>query len=222
MLKSVHQLLDELEILQTELQRQILDDDGRLNVNDFLRPPSASAGAGAESGASASAAGVTGGAGAVGWAIGPAGASGVARIREMGGKIARLVASTPAGRFRRGFFSSINDTVSMAGFFAGLGASSAFGRGADGGRTLGSSAVEAGRGAFAGASTLALLASGRFGSGAALAGAADLAAALTGLRAVAGLRAAVLVVVFVGICLVKNCHGWPISGKPVYCAAGLS
>ncbi len=31
----VHQLLDELEILQTELRREILDDDRRLDVNDL-------------------------------------------------------------------------------------------------------------------------------------------------------------------------------------------
>jgi hypothetical protein len=54
-----------------------------------------------------------------------------------------------------------------------------------------------GRVVFAdGASILTLFVSLRFASDAALAGAA---AALTGLRAVAGLRAAVLVVVFVGI-----------------------
>ena len=37
----VHQLLDELEIFQPELRRQILDDDRRLDVND-LRPSSVS------------------------------------------------------------------------------------------------------------------------------------------------------------------------------------
>ena len=31
----VHQLLDELEIFQPELRRQILDDDRRLDVNDL-------------------------------------------------------------------------------------------------------------------------------------------------------------------------------------------
>ena len=33
----IHQLLDELEILHAQLLRQILDDDRRLDVNDFLR-----------------------------------------------------------------------------------------------------------------------------------------------------------------------------------------
>ena len=33
----IHQLLDELEIFQAQLRRQILDDDRRLDVNDFLR-----------------------------------------------------------------------------------------------------------------------------------------------------------------------------------------
>ncbi|HEV2842512.1 MAG TPA: hypothetical protein VGW39_14410 [Chthoniobacterales bacterium] len=108
----------------------------------------------------------------------------------------------------------------MTGLGAGFTGSTAFDGDSGCAGALGSGVVETERGAFAGLSTLALFVSLRFGSGAALTGAG--AAALTGLRAVAGLRAAVLVVVFVGICLVKNRHGWPISGKPVYCAAGLS
>ena len=144
----------------------------------------------------------------------------MARKREMGGRNERLVAVSASVRFGRGFFSSINDTVSMTGFGAGFTVSTAFGGGSACARALGSGAGATERDVFAGLSTLALFVSLRFGSGAALTGAG--AAALTGLRAVAGLRAAVLVVVFVGICLVKNRHGWPISGKPVYCAAGLS
>ena len=65
---------------------------------------------------------------------------------------------------------------------------------------------------FAGASTLALLVSLRFDSA---------AAALTGLRAGAVLRAAVLVVVFVGI-REKFTHGRLVRREPFYCAAGAS
>src|SRR5438552_4149797 len=112
----------------------------------------------------------------------------------MGGRNERLVSAS--ARFCRGFFSSINDTVSITRFGAGLGVSTSFGGDSRSGRVVGAGAAGTARGPFAGASTLTLLASLRFGS-ALLAG----PAALTGLRAVAGLRAAVLVVVFVGICI---------------------
>jgi hypothetical protein len=139
-------------------------------------------------------------------------------MREIGGRNGRFVASSPSARFGRGFFSSISDSVSMAGFLAGLGVSTSFAGRSECARVFGGGVVDAGRDAFAGISTLALFVSLRFGSGAALTG----AAALTDLRAVAGLRAAVLVVVFVDICVPENRHGWPISGEPVYCAAGVS
>ena len=66
--------------------------------------------------------------------------------------------------------------------------------------------------AFAGVSALTLLVSLRFDSA---------AAALTGLRAGAVLRAAVLVVVFVGISE-KFTHGRLVRREPFYCAAGAS
>src|ERR1700704_3027476 len=153
---------------------------------------SASGEAGAASAAGVLATGVTGGAagaGAAGVAIGPTGGS--ARMREMGGRNGFLVAASPSARLGRGFFSSINDTVSITGFLAGLGSSAPFGGGSECGRVFGAGAIAAGRDAFAGISVLTLFVSLRFGSGAAL----TEAEALTGLRAVAGLRPAVLVVV---------------------------
>jgi hypothetical protein len=131
-------------------------------------------------------------------------------MREMGGKNEeRFGAASPSARLGRGFFSSINDTVSIAGFGA-LTVSAGLGVSADLNVTAACDfraasvcdfdLVGAGTGAlfaFAGASTFSVLVSLRFDSGA--------AAALTGLRAGAVLRAAVLVVVvFVGI---KFTHG---------------
>jgi hypothetical protein len=58
--------------------------------------------------------------------IGPGGGSGLARMREIGGRNERLVAGSASVRLGRGFFSSMSDTVSITGFGAGLGASSAF------------------------------------------------------------------------------------------------
>jgi hypothetical protein len=172
-------------------------------------------------GAKASVDCVTGGAAgaeATGRATATVGVSGLARMREMGGRNVRLVVSAPSVRFGRGFFSSINDTVSITGFGAGLGVSNAFGGSSECARVLGAG-VEAERGAFAGASSLTLFASLRFGSGAALTG----AAALTGLRAVADLRAAVLIVVFVGICIPGKFKDSVMAwGQTIYCAAGLS
>src|SRR3977135_1116760 len=175
--------------------------------------------------AAAPAASASGGAG--GGAAGAGVASGVARMREMGGRNDdRLGAASPSARFGRGFFSSIHDTVSIAGF-VGLG-SSGFAASACVSRDLNATAacdlraasvcdfdlVGAGTGALsglAGASAFTGLVSFRFDSGA--------AAALTGLRAVAVLRAAVLVVVLVGI---KFTHGRLVRREPSYCAAGVS
>jgi hypothetical protein len=129
-------------------------------------------------------------------------------MREIGGRNDLVFVESPSARFGRGFFSSINDTVSII-CFGDFGVSGGFGfagdsagvfaAGADGFRTgsisgfgVGGAVVVA---AFAGASTFVLFASFRFGSAAGR----DETAALTGLRAGAVLRAAVLVVVFVGI-----------------------
>ena len=164
----------------------------------------------------------------MGAATGAGAASRVARMREMGGKNDdRLGAPSPSARLGRGFFSSINETVSIAGL-AALTGSTGFAASASVSRDLNATAacdfraasvcdfdlVGAGTGAlfgFAGASTLALLVVLCFDSGA--------AAALTGLRAVAVLRAAVLVVVLVGI---KFTHGRLVRREPSYCAAGVS
>jgi hypothetical protein len=129
----------------------------------------------------------------------------------------RFGAASPSGRFCRGFFSSINDRVSITRFATGLEGSTTFDGGSGCARVFGAVAAGVDRVSFAGASTLTLFASLRLGSAVLLA-----TVALTGLRAVAGLRAAVLVVVFVGMVFLKNRHGWPIRGKPVYCTAGVS
>src|SRR6059058_2616079 len=82
------------------------------------------------------AAGASVGAAAPGWAGGAAGGatgfggatgSGVVRNREIGGRN-DLVLASPSARLALGFFSSINETVSMTGF-GGFGASGAFGGG---------------------------------------------------------------------------------------------
>jgi hypothetical protein len=134
-------------------------------------------------------------------------------MREMGGRNDdRLGAASPSARLGRGFFSSINETVSIAGLVALGSAGFAVSVSVFVSRLNATAAcdfraasvcdfdlVGAGTGALfglAGASTLALLVALCFDSGA--------AAALTGLRAVAVLRAAVLVVVLVGI---KITHG---------------
>ena len=156
----------------------------------------------------------------------------MARMREIGGrKEVRFGWPSPSGRFGRGFFSSINDTVSMTGLglavSAGLTLSAGFGAGSS--RALLATAACDFRAAsvsdlglvggwaalvfaFAGASALTLFVSLRFDSA---------AAALTGLRAGAVLRAAVLVVVFVGISQ-KFTHGRLVRREPFYCAAGVS
>src|SRR5438067_13761807 len=59
-------------------------------------------------------------------AIGVDSGSGVARMREMGGRNEVLRAPSPSARFRRGFFSSMSETVSIAGFGAGFGVSADF------------------------------------------------------------------------------------------------
>src|SRR4051812_49600143 len=109
----------------------------------------ASAGA-AASGSAGGADGATGFGGATG--------SGVVRNREIGGRN-DLVLASPSARLALGFFSSINETVSMTGF-GGFGASGAFGGG--GGWAVifpnGFRVGADGGGGLAGASTLALFA----------------------------------------------------------------
>lgn len=90
-------------------------------------------------------------------------ASGVARMREIGGKNERLPAPSASVRFGRGFFSSINDKVSMTGFGAGLGMSLAFGEGSEWARAFGAGTEGAARNCFSGVSTLALFVSLLFG-----------------------------------------------------------
>ena len=60
----------------------------------------------------------TAGSGATGF--GGAGGGVGATMREIGGRKDFVVRTSPSGRFARGFFSSINDTVSTCGF-AGAG-----------------------------------------------------------------------------------------------------
>ena len=112
----VHQLLDELEIFQAELRRQILDDDRRLDVNDlaailgfgfdfrgFGRPLQAAGGDRCR----------------------PPELDRrrrfCARMREIGGRIVRLTDSSVAARFGFGVCGSISETVSTVGFRRRLG-----------------------------------------------------------------------------------------------------
>jgi hypothetical protein len=155
----------------------------------------------------------------------------VARILEIGGRNDRVFPASPSARFGRGFFSSINDTVSMTGFggFApstGLAGASAcaFATAACDFRAASVwerdfDAGAAGTGAFAWTSSLAVLASLSFGSEAER----DEPAALTGLRTVVVLRAAVLLVVFVAMSVPEKIgHGRLVRRSPFYFAAGVS
>ena len=95
----VHQLLDELEIFQPELRRQILHDDRRLDVNDVLRllprvgGAVSAAGPSVDATAAASAAG-TAGAGGGSTGAGGAAGPGFAISFEIGGKIVVLTLVT--------------------------------------------------------------------------------------------------------------------------------
>src|SRR5436190_1916322 len=158
---------------------------------------SASAESGAASGEASAAGGATG-AGAGAGETGPIGASVFSRMREIGGRTERLAVPSLSARFARGFFSSISESVSIAGFGAGLGASAAFCGGSEEGRALAAGAAV-----------------GRFDSGAALTGAAfaEEATFAGGLLARAGLRGAVLVFGLVGISVpeknvtIRSCLG---------------
>jgi hypothetical protein len=125
------------------------------------------------------------------------------RMREIGGRNGRLFVASPTGRLGRGFFSSINETVSITGL-AGFGASADFAAGSAWARAVSATAVAEARADFVGVSTLVFFTSLRFESDAAATGAA---AALAGLRTVAGFRAAVFVVVFVGISIPEKILG---------------
>lgn len=135
-------------------------------------------------------------------AFGGSTGSGIARIREIGGRNVRFVFPPSSGRFARGFFSSINETVSITGFNGGVGAAetsaTSFAT-----RALEATAAADARPAFVAGSDFALT-SFRLGAGATTG-----AAALTVFRAddVDVLRAAVLLVVRVGICVRKNLLG---------------
>src|SRR4051794_25773581 len=82
--------------------------------------------AAASAGASGAASGLAGGGAGFGSVIGPATRSGVARIREIGGRNERVLVASPSARLGRGFFSSISETVS-------IGCLGAFGASAGGG-----------------------------------------------------------------------------------------
>lgn len=146
--------------------------------------------AGASTGASATGAGSS--------ALGGSTASGVARIREIGGRNVRFVFPPSSGRFARGFFSSIKESVSFTGF-VGAGGAAAAATVSVATRALEATAAADARPAFVAGSAFDLT-SFRFGAATSTG-----AAALTGFR-VEGVvfRAAVLVVVRVGIVLVKN------------------
>ena len=125
---------------------------------------------------------------------GGGGGSGVLRIREIGGKKDRFAGVSPSARLGRGFFSSINDTVSIGGRgVAGAGGGAGF---AGGGVFAGDATLCDGRVTLEGAAGLAVLTAFCLGSVAGGAG----ATAFAGLRVVAaGFRAAVLVVALVAI-----------------------
>ena len=113
-------------------------------------------------------------------------------------------------RFGRGFFSSINETVSTTGFAltsgAGAAAEAAAASAAARDLAAGVAATAALRGALMGGPSLAAFAALDFGGGPA---GSDGAADLTGLRGVAeDLRAAVLFVVRVGMFFLKIFHGF--------------
>ena len=61
----------------------------------------------------------TAGSGATGFGVGGGGAG--ATMREIGGRIDFVVRTSPSARFGRGFFSSINETVSTCGLGGGGG-----------------------------------------------------------------------------------------------------
>ena len=124
-------------MFQAELGRQILDDDGRLDMNDILRLFASGAAASSATGVGRSARGDRGCRRCRPvqrpWERLPVSAR--ARMREIGGRNPRLLFAFRAA-FLLGFFSSISETVSPASVAAGLrsvfaGASErAFGRGA--------------------------------------------------------------------------------------------
>src|SRR5437764_13146851 len=175
----------------------------------------ASASGSAERAAAGASVAATAGVSGAGAGAGEEGAAACVRRREIGGRMSRFTVPSASVRFGFGFFSSIRETVSTeravgAGFGDSAGFDGASTRGLTGasacvlgaGRavSLGLGGASAGSAfeTFAGAGVFALFGSFRFGSAAAEL--RDGAAALTDLRAVAVLRAAVvLVVVLVAI-----------------------
>lgn len=162
-----------------------------------MGPGSGAAATGAAGSGVGAATGLGGGGGACG--------SEVARIREMGGRNdERVGAASPSGRLARGFFSSISETVSITGFGGAGGAAGA------GAGDFVAVVVEWTRGLVVGAATAGVRAcftaagsgllwavSFRFGS--TVFSFALETTGLSDLRAGVVLRAAVLVVVRVGI-----------------------
>ena len=109
----IHQLFDELEIFHAELQRQILHDDRRLDVNDLAAVLGLFDGFGRFAGRGRRD-------GRFGSPARPARAqAGVARMREIGGRNERFTASSEDRRFGFGVCGSINETLSTAGFGTG-------------------------------------------------------------------------------------------------------
>ena len=188
--------------------------------------------------ASATGAGAGGGSGAGGGATGGGGGACGPFIREIGGRTGRLVTPSRSVRLGRGFFSSIKETDStesfgVGGFGAvvdaggGVGAGGNFGavigfipdRGLAGAVVAGASACEVDvmRVVLVGASIFAFLVSFLADAVAGL----DETAALTGFF-VAGLRAAVLLVVLVGIFSKNTPDHFSISEKLLrLCGRGL-
>jgi hypothetical protein len=144
------------------------------------------------------------GAGSGAFGFGGAAGSGVGRIREIGGRNERVVRASPSGRFGRGFFSSISETVSTGGFFSTGAGAAAAAAAAAAARDLaaGVVAVGAGRAVFETSGLLAVFTLFAFDVDSAAG--AGFAVLLAG----AVFRAAVLLVVLVGIgVFLKIFHG---------------
>src|SRR2546430_1908491 len=126
-----------------------------------------------------------------------AGASSDARMREMGGKTSRFVFTSPSSAFLRGFFLSMRDTLSASWRTAGA--------------VCGATVVDDGS-----ASVFSLF----FGTLDAGAVAGLWAAAV--LRT-AGLRTAVLLLVFVAIVVLLKFRSWleRVNPEPYYCTSSF-
>jgi hypothetical protein len=124
-------------------------------------------------------------------------------MREIGGRKERVVRASPSGRFARGFFSSIKETVSTGALGVGattLAAAAAAASAAARERAAGVGATVVLRGALAAADFAATV----FGAVFDLAGRAGLTATadFSAFPVDGAFFAAVLIVVLVGICVV--------------------